>query len=70
MAATTFDEILEAIDHLPTDTQADLLEVARRRLAQRGRQRVVEETASAWTEFMGGQATRTTADDLMREIQS
>lgn len=34
MAQVTLDEVLEAIEHLPADQQADLLEVVRRRLAE------------------------------------
>jgi hypothetical protein len=37
MAQAAFDEVLEAIEHLPADEQAELLEVVRRRLAERGR---------------------------------
>jgi hypothetical protein len=70
MAQTTFDEVLEAIEHLPIDEQADLLEVVRRRLAERGRQRVVDEVRQARSEFGAGATKPTSVDDLMREIES
>jgi len=38
MHSTTFDEVLDAVEHLPVEQQADLVEVVRRRLAERGRQ--------------------------------
>ena len=37
MSSTTFDEVPDAIEHLPIEQQADLVDVVRRRLAERGR---------------------------------
>ncbi len=37
----SFDEALDAIEHLPADQQADLIELMRRRLAERARRRIV-----------------------------
>ncbi len=70
MTHATFDEVLEAIEQLPADEQADLLEVVRRRLAERGRQRVIEEIGEARAQFSNGTAKPASVDDLMREIQS
>ena len=70
MAQTTFDEVLEAIEHLPVDEQADLLEVVRRRLAERGHRRVVNDVAEALTQFSSGTATPASVDEIMREIES
>jgi hypothetical protein len=41
MPSTTFDEVLDAIEHLPIEQQADLVDVVRRRLAERGRQQII-----------------------------
>jgi hypothetical protein len=70
MAHVTFDEVLEAIEHLPVDEQADLLEVVRRRLAERGRRRVIEDVNEGRTQFGSGAAKPATVDEIMREIES
>jgi hypothetical protein len=70
MAQVTFDEVLEAIEHLPVDEQADLLEVVRRRLADRGRRRVIQDVSEAHTQFSSGMAKPASVDEIMREIES
>jgi hypothetical protein len=70
MNATTFDEVLDAIEHLPAEQQADLVEVVRRRLAERGRQQIVADAREARAEFAAGKTHATAIDDLMREIES
>ena len=70
MPQTTFDELLDAIEHLTADEQAELLEVVQRRLADHGRQRVVAEAADAEVEFKSGSIKPATVDDIMREIES
>ena len=51
MASTTFDEVLDAIEHLPIEQQADLVDVVRRRLAERGRQQIIADAREARAEF-------------------
>jgi hypothetical protein len=70
MSNSTFDELLDAIEHLPADEQMELLEVVRRRLAERGRRRVIDEVTQAEAEFDRGLAKSTSVDDLMRGIES
>jgi hypothetical protein len=70
MAPVTFDEVLEAIEHLPLDQQADLLDVVRRRLAERGRLRVVQDVKEGLAEFERGEAKPASVDDIMRKIES
>jgi uncharacterized protein (UPF0248 family) len=70
MAATTFDEVLDAIEHLPIEQQADLVDVVRRRLAERGRRQIVVDAREARAEFAAGGTRATSIDDLMREIES
>jgi hypothetical protein len=70
MPLVTFDEVLEAIEHLPFDEQADLLEVVRRRLAEWGRRSVIEDIGEARTQFSNGAAKPASVDDIMREIES
>ena len=70
MAQTTFDEVLEAIELLPADAQADLLEIVRRRLAERGRQRVVTEVRDARAQYDQGFSQPVNVDDLLREMET
>jgi hypothetical protein len=65
-----FDELLEAVEGLPDDAQAELVDVIRRRLAERGRERVVQEVRQARKEFDEDKCSVNTPDDLMREIES
>ncbi len=65
-----FDELLEAVENLPDEAQAELVDVIRRRLAERGRERIIEEVRQAHKEFAEGKCSVTTPDDVMREIES
>jgi hypothetical protein len=67
---TTFDEVLDAIEHLPEEQQADLIDVVRRRLAERGRQRIVADAREARAEHAAGGTRPMSIDDLMHEIES
>ena len=67
---TTFDEVLDAIEALPADQQADLVDVVRRRLAERGRQRIVDDARDARAEYAAGKTREVSVDELMRELES
>ena len=69
-AITTFDEVLDAIEHLPTDQQADLIEVMRLRLAVRGRKQIVEDLREAQIDHAQGRTRTASVDEIMREIES
>ena len=70
MQSTTFDEVLDAIEHLPVEQQEDLVDVVRRRLAERGRQRIVADAREARAESAAGKTSATSIDELMRELES
>jgi hypothetical protein len=70
MQSRTFDEVLDAIEHLPVEQQADLVELVRRRLAERGRRQIIDDAREARAEFAAGKTRATSVDDLMREIES
>lgn len=70
MHDATFDQVLDAIEHLPADEQAELLEVVRRRLAERGRRRVIDDVREGAAQFKDGAAKPATVDEIMREIES
>jgi hypothetical protein len=67
---TTFNEVLDAIEHLPADQQADLINGVRRRLAQRNRQQIIDDAKEARAEYAAGKTQAVSVDDLMREIKS
>jgi hypothetical protein len=66
----TFDELLDAVEHLSPEEQADLILVIQRRLAAQGRQRVVSDVHEARLEFDRGTARPASVQDLLREIDS
>jgi len=66
----TFDQLLDAVERLPTEEQAALMEIVSRRLAEQGRQRIIEEVGQASREFAAGQCAPASVDDIMREIES
>lgn len=66
----TFDEILDAVEHLPPEQQADLLQVIQRRLAERRRQGIVQDVRDGRAEFDAGTTKPARVDDIMREIDS
>jgi hypothetical protein len=68
--ANTFANALEAAEQLDADAQAELVAVLSRRLAERGRERVVAAVAQARREFAAGQCQPMTAAELVREAQS
>jgi ribose 1,5-bisphosphokinase PhnN len=65
-----FDELLEAVEDVPDEAQAELVDVIRRRLAERGRERVVEEARQARKEFAERKCSTANPDDVLREIES
>ena len=65
-----FAEALDAVEQLDADAQAELVAVLSRRLAERGRERVVAVVAQARREFAAGQYQPMTAAELVREAQS
>lgn len=65
-----FDEVVEAVEHLPPEQQADLLDLMQRRLAEQGRHRVAQDVSEGKAEFNSGHAKRGTVNDIMDEIES
>jgi len=66
---TAFADALEAAEQLDVDSQAELVSILSRRLAERGRERVVATTTEARREFAAGKCQPMTAADIMREAQ-
>ena len=62
-----FSDVLDAAEQLDADAQAELVAILSRRLAERGRERVVSAVEQARREFADGQCQAMTAAELMRE---
>ena len=62
---STFDEVLDAIEHLPEQQQAQLVDVVRRRLAERGRQRIVADAREARAEHAAGKTKAMSIDEIV-----
>ncbi len=65
-----FDEALDAAEQLDDDSQTELVAVLMRRLAARGRERVVATVAKARQEYAAGECQPMTAAELLREANS
>jgi hypothetical protein len=66
----TFADVLDAAEELDVDSQIELVAVLSRRLAERGRERVVASVAQARQEFAAGQCEPMSAAEILREAQS
>jgi len=61
-----FAELLDAVDKLPPEDQAELVEIVRRRLVERGR----EELAKEIQQFHAGRCAPRTSEETLRDILS
>jgi len=66
--AQRFGDVLEAADQLTEDEQENLLEVLRKRLAERRRLEIAEDVRRARREHERGETRAVTPDELMDEI--
>lgn len=67
---TAFADVLEAAGKLDADAQAELVAVLQRRLAEQGRQRVVQTVEQSRREFAAGDCMPMSAEDMLRDAQS
>jgi hypothetical protein len=65
-----FADVLDAAEQLDSDSQAELVAVLSRRLAERGRERVAATISQARDEFAAGQCQPMTAAEIVREATS
>lgn len=65
-----FGEVLEAIDRLSLEEQETLMDIVRRRIAERSRKMLAIEVQEARQEFAEGRCRPATADELVKEILS
>ncbi len=64
-----FSDVLDVAEQLAPEDQAELVAVLSRRLAERGRQRIVETVAQARSDFAAGQCQPMSADEIVNEAQ-
>jgi ribose 1,5-bisphosphokinase PhnN len=65
-----FADALDAAEQLDTESQAELVAILSRRLAERGRERVATVVAQSRREFSAGLCQPMTAAEVVREAQS
>ncbi|MBN8628610.1 MAG: hypothetical protein J0M17_24305 [Planctomycetes bacterium] len=70
ISSSKFGELLEAVEQLSAEDQAEFIDVVRRRLAAVGRKQVAADVAEGRREFGEGHARVVSADDIIREIES
>lgn len=66
----SFNDVLEAVDHLSLDEQESLIDVIRRRIAAHRRQDIAKLVTSAKDEYKNGKLVPETPDEIMRSILS
>jgi hypothetical protein len=70
MEPPSFAEVLDAVDPLSAEDQEALVDVVRRRMAERGRRRVASEIEESHREFEQGGCRPIAVDELMDETLS
>ncbi|MEW6351860.1 MAG: hypothetical protein AB1646_22655 [Thermodesulfobacteriota bacterium] len=68
--AMSFGDVLEAVDSLTLEEQETLIDIVRRRMAEKGRQRVIREVREGRDEFSRGLCVPRSPEELMKEILS
>jgi hypothetical protein len=68
--ASTFGEILEAVDGLAVDDQMALVDIVRRRLAALRREELIQDAVESRHEYEAGLCRSATVAEIMAEIIS
>jgi len=66
----TLADVLDAVDQLDTESQAELVDVVQRRLAEQGRKRIIASVEQARQELKAGQSQPMTAAEIVRQARS
>jgi len=69
VAPFRFQDLIEAIETLPLEDQALLIEIIRKRLLQQRRAELVTEVAEARNAYRRGDVRRGNVSDLMRDLE-
>ena len=65
----SFSDVVDAADKLSIDEQETLVEILRRRIAERNRAELVRDVKDARAEFAGGQSRPASVSDIMDEVR-
>ena len=68
MKGATFNEVIEIIESLPEEQRESLVEIIKRRLLEKRRDRLARSIKKAREEYAQGKVKRGTVDELMREL--
>lgn len=68
MKGATFDNVIEIIESLPEEQRESLIEIVKKRLIEEKRNRLAQSIKEAKEEYMRGEVSQGTVDDLMREL--
>lgn len=63
----TFSDVVDAADELSVEEQEALLDILRRRIAERNRKQLVREVAAARAEFAQGATRPASAKEIVEE---
>ena len=64
----SYGQVLDSIEALPEDQQESLLDIVRKRLAERRRAALVESVGEARKEFKSGKLRPAAPSEIMRKI--
>ena len=64
----SYGQVLDSIDALSEDQQESLLDIVRKRLAERRRAALIKSVGEARKEFKSGKLRPTTSAEIMRKI--
>jgi hypothetical protein len=64
----TFGQLLDSIEALPEDQQESLVDIVRKRIAERRREALVKSVAEARKEFKSGKLRPASSAEIMRKI--
>jgi hypothetical protein len=63
-----YGQVLDSIEALPEDQQESLLDIVRKRLAERRRDALIKSVGEARKEFKSGKLRAATPAEIMRKI--
>lgn len=64
----SYGQVLDSIEALPEDQQESLVDIVRKRLAERRRAALIEAVGQAQKEFKSGKLRPATPAEIMRKI--
>jgi hypothetical protein len=67
---STFDQVLDAVERLTVDEQAELITIVRKQIAERRSQQILEDIEEARKEFASGGGRPMTVEEIMQELLS